>query len=204
MIQVDIYKVMLENVGVTDITSVRIYPLELPPNAIVPAVVYTVNDIAPIKSLDGESGLDNGTIEIVCWAKIYKTAHLLAAAIRSAFSESGIGVMTGNMQDIRDEETRNYGVVMNMNGWSESSVDRSVIMEQTGFTGNGTSTEFTLPKFKSGSLLVFFNGRLAKKGLESNSEGAYYEKSTLDGFVFRIAPKGGEYKDELLAFYAKV
>ena len=120
MIQADIYKVLSENSGVEEIVSSRIYPIEIPQGGSVPAIVYVINDITPIKSLDGESGLDNGVVEITCWAKDYKTAHLLASAVRSAFIESGIGIITGNMQDTIDEETRNYGVIINVNAWSIS------------------------------------------------------------------------------------
>lgn len=211
MIQADIYKVLSEDSAIAVIASTRIYPIELPQGATVPTVVYTINDITAIKSLNGESGLDNGNVEIICWAKDYTTAHLLAAAVRSAFVASGLGIMLGNMQDTRDDETRNFGVIMNMNAWLASGVgatpqnlkDPIASMKQVAFTGDGVTTNFTLPKFRSGVLLVFFNGRLAKKGEQSDPTVAYWEKSTHDGFVFRVAPKGGVYPDELLAFYAE-
>ncbi len=208
MIQADIYKVLSESSAIAAIASVRIYPVEIPQGGAVPAVVYTVNNISPIKSLDGESGLDNGSVEIICWGKDYTTAHLLASAVREAFTASGIGIMTDDMQDTRDEETRNYGVVMTMSAWSEPTISHAgkswpSYMSQTSFVGDGETTEFNLPKFRSGSLLIFFNGRLAKKGLEADLTAAYWEKTTLNGFIFRAAPKGGDYKDELLAFYEK-
>ena len=121
MIQADIYRVLSEDAGIAGIVSSRIYPVNLPKDAIVPAIVYTIEEIVPIKSLTGESGIDSGAIEISCWAKDYTTAHLLAAAVRAAFAEAGIGVMTGNMQDDKDEETRNYVVVMVMNTLSSST-----------------------------------------------------------------------------------
>jgi len=120
MIQADIYKILSENQSVVALVSSRIYPVEIPQGGSVPAIVYVINDLTPIKSLDGESGLDNGTVEITCWAKDYKTAQSLASAVRSAFIASGIGVITGNMQDTIDEETRNYGVVINVSAWSNT------------------------------------------------------------------------------------
>ena len=209
MIQADIYKVLSEDSSIATIVSTRIYPIELPQGVTIPAIVYSIPDITPEKSLNGESGLDHGIVEITCWAKDYTTVHLLAAAVRSAFIASGIGVLTGNMQDTRDDETRAYGVIMNMSAWSTSAVGATpqnlkgpiVNWGQTGFTGDGTTVEFTLPKFRAGGLLIFFNGRLAKKGEESDLTAAYWEKSTRDGFVFRVAPKGGDYPDELLAVY---
>jgi len=119
MIQTDVFKTLSEDTAVSAIVSTRIYPIRLPPGAAVPAVVYTVSDITPVKSLDGESGLDNGNVEIICWAKDYKSAQLLAEVVRAAFVADGQGVMIETMHDTEDEETRNYGVVMNINIWSE-------------------------------------------------------------------------------------
>jgi len=210
MIQADVYKVLSESSSIREIVASRIYPIELPQGVNIPAIVYVIPDITPVKSLDGESGLDIGVVEITCWAKDYSTAHVLAAAVRSAFIEAGTGIVTGNMQDTRDEETRAYGVVVNMSAWSISAVGTSpqnlknpiASMSQAVFTGDGTTTEFTLPKFRAGSLLIFFNGRLAKKGLQSDLTAAYWENATHTGFVFRVAPQGGDYADELLAYYA--
>jgi len=210
MIQADVYNILSDNEEVKDIVSIRIYPSRLPQGTIVPAIVYTINNIEPIKSLNGESGLDYGLVKIICWAKNYTTVNLLASAVRSAFYESGISVLTLSIQDIMDEETRNFGVIITMSAWSVSNIGSSpqnlknpiALLGQALFTGDGVTTEFSLPKFRSGSLLVFFNGRLAKKGEEADETVAYWEKSTLDGFVFRVAPAGGDYKDEILAFYA--
>lgn len=118
MIQEDIYKVLSESSPVSAIVQSRIYPQRIPQNGAVPAIVYTIDDLTPVRSLTGESGLDNASVEIICWAKDYSAAHRLATAVRDAFSDSGKAVMTGNMQDVEDEETHNFGVLMNMNAWS--------------------------------------------------------------------------------------
>lgn len=210
MMQTDIFSVLSTAPAISAICGTKIYPQRIPQNIEAPAVVYTVNELTPVKSLSGESGLENGTIEIVCFAKDYTTAHLLASAVRSAFIASGISVLTWNMQDLEDEETHNFGVLLIMTAWSSASVGTTPQnlknpignMAQASFVGDDSTVEFPLPKFRSGSLLVFFNGRLSKKGEPSDLTAAYWEKSTLDGFVFRVAPKGGDYADELLAFYA--
>jgi len=118
MIQADIYSVLSKDSEISAICGNRIYPQRLPQGVSVPAVVYTMNDITPVKSLTGESGLDNGTVEIVCWALEYTKAHLLAEAVRAAFVASGSAVLTGSLQDTEDEETHNFGVIMIMNAWS--------------------------------------------------------------------------------------
>jgi hypothetical protein len=114
MIQAEIFKILSESPAITAIVSSRIYPIKLPQDSPVPAIVYTIEDIAPIVTLTGEAGVDNGTIEIVCWAKDYTTAHLLASAVRSAFVASYSNITTLNMQDIDDDDTHNYGVLINM------------------------------------------------------------------------------------------
>lgn len=210
MMQTDIYSVLSTASAVTTLCGSRIYPQRIPQGEEVPAIVYTVNELTPVKSLSGESGLDNGTVEIVCYAKDYTTAHLLASAVRSAFIASGISILTWTMQDLEDEDTHNFGVMLIMTAWTSASVGATPqnlinpigTMAQASFIGDDSTTEFQLPKFRAGSLLVFFNGRLAKKGLQSDLTAAYWEKSTNDGFIFRAAPKGGDFADELLAFYA--
>ena len=119
MLQTDIYTVLSMDATIKGVCGDRIYPQRMPQNAAVPAVVYTINDITPVKSLSGESGLDNVTVEITCWAKSYTAAHLLATAVRSAFVASGRAFLTGSLQDAEDEETRNFGVIMLLDAWSE-------------------------------------------------------------------------------------
>ncbi len=121
MIQQDIYSILNSDDAVIEITARRIYPKRLPDDAVVPAITYKINEINPVRSLSGESGLDNGIIEIICWAKEYKKAQELAFSVRSAFGSSGFAILTGRMQDVEDPETRNYGVLMVMSAWSYST-----------------------------------------------------------------------------------
>jgi len=51
--------------------------------------------------------------------------------------------------------------------------------------------------FKSGSLLLFRNGALAKKGER------YNELPDCSGISFPTAPAGGDHEDEFVAYYAK-
>jgi hypothetical protein len=145
MIQADVYKVLSEDAGIINIAAARIYPIRLPADAPVPAVVYTIDDISPEKSMDGETGLDRVIIEITCWAKAYLTAHSLADAVRTAFGSAGIGVMTGTLQDTEDEETRNYGVVMKLAAWSTGNK----------WNVNTAQTAYTDIVLKAGKKLIF-------------------------------------------------
>ena len=123
MIRTDIFKVLSESVAIANIASTRIYPMRLPERVPVPAIVYSFPNISPIKSLDGEIGIDSVNIEITCWAKSYLGAHILAGVVRSEFSKAGIGMSTDNMQDMEDEETMNYGIVLTANALTEATID---------------------------------------------------------------------------------
>jgi hypothetical protein len=118
MIQEEVFQILSSSLAIRAIVGSRIYPIKLPQGSLVPALVYSVEDISPIASLSGESGIDNSTIEIVCWSADYKTAHELAACVRAAFGASDSHITTINMQDIEDEDTRNFGVLMNMSAVS--------------------------------------------------------------------------------------
>ena len=115
MIQSDIFRILSEASEINSIVGNRIYPINLPCKEPVPAIVYTIESIDPLVTLNGEVGIDNGKIEIICWSKDYSQAHALAQAVRNAFSESGTFITTESMQDLQDEDTKTYGVVMNMN-----------------------------------------------------------------------------------------
>ena len=118
MIQEDVFRILSSSAPIRAIVQSRIYPIQLPQNITVPALVYSVDDISPVSSLSGESGIDNSTIEIVCWAADYKIVHELAAAVRASFAASDKQITTNNMKDIEDENTRNFGILMTMSALS--------------------------------------------------------------------------------------
>jgi hypothetical protein len=157
--------------------------------------------------MSGDSGIDYSSVQISAWAKEYSKAHELAFAVRKALIESGLRVITESQNDDEDLETRSFSVISNfricsaLNIGSSPAGSLNPVFEFGSymFIGDGVSTEFSIPKFRSGSLIVFMNGRVAKKGIG----GEYVENSTNDGIVFNTAPVGGEYKDEMLAYYAK-
>jgi hypothetical protein len=121
MIQSQIYDALTASADVSAIASSRIYPVRLPREAVLPAVVYQVPIVSPVSSMSGDSGIDNCTVNIVCWAKEYAKAHDLAYAVRKALVESGLRIITEGQNDEEDLETHSYGVSVSMNIWSESN-----------------------------------------------------------------------------------
>jgi hypothetical protein len=129
MIQSQIYEALSESAEVTAIAGSRIYPVRLPREAVLPAVVYQVPTVTPVSSMSGDSGIDNCTVTIVSWAKEYSTAHDLAYAVRKALVESGLRIVTEGQNDEEDLETHSYGVVLSMNIWSVSNAGVPPVQE---------------------------------------------------------------------------
>jgi hypothetical protein len=116
MIQDQIYSALVESSAVTAIAGSRIYPLRLPRDASLPAVVYFVPTTDAVNSLSGDSGVDNNSVQISSWARDYKTAHTLATAVRAALG--GLKAVIDDVSDEEDEETMNYCVVMSVRAWT--------------------------------------------------------------------------------------
>ena len=116
MIQADIYTAITIDPAVQAIAGTRVYPVRLPREAVLPAVVYQVEGVDPVNNLAGDSGLDNSVIEIVCWAKDYATAQALAAAVRASLAS--LQVIIDDQGDGEDLETRNYSVTLMIRAWS--------------------------------------------------------------------------------------
>ena len=209
MIQEQIFAAISGDPDVIDIAGTRIYPVRLPENVNVPAAVYQMSLDTSINSLNGDSGLDIQRLEVRAWAKDYSTAHKLAAAIRTALiNTAGFKIVTDFQDDDQDYETLNYSVVTQYSIWSifdiaavpPGPVTSKSIREFVSypFDGDGITTTFIFPSiFRAGSLVVFRNGAVAKKN------DRYTELVDRTGILFPIAPKGGAYKDEFLAYYAK-
>jgi hypothetical protein len=117
MIQEDIFNAISTSGAVVAIAGSRIYPIRLPREAVLPAVVYQVQGADPVATLDGDSRLDNNVIEIVAWAKDYATAQALVAAVRASLAS--LMVTVEDQGDGEDLDTRNYSVSLIVRAWSQ-------------------------------------------------------------------------------------
>ncbi len=197
MILEQIYTVITSEPAVTDIMGTRLLPmrLEQSPETQLPAAVFQVITMDPVNSLDGDSNLDLFRLQIKAWANTYTEARALGAAIRSALiNESSLQLVTEFEEDDQDEKTKSYANVMQFSVWSEFGT-LEVDMPYT-FEGDGVTTTFLFPtKFRSGTLMLFRNGVLAKKGV------TYNELPDRTGVSFPVAPDGAPNKDEFAAFF---
>jgi hypothetical protein len=202
MIQESIRTVLVQDSGVAAIVGSKIYPVRLPREEDIPAVVYQFQIADPVRSLNGDSGLDLNKIIINCWAARYETAHALAYAVRNALANAaGLDLGTVSQNDAEDLETRAFCVVLECSVWSTfEGGAMNPILEFTSdsFTGDGVTTDWTFSYlFRAGSLLVFKDGALAEKDV------VYEELSDRTGIRFLTIPAGGGYADHFLAHYAK-
>jgi hypothetical protein len=119
MIQADVFKALSENAGVIALAGSRIFPVRLPRDAQLPALVYQIPSIEPIVSISGDSGVDMGSLIVNCWADSYGKAHELAEAARTALKTAGLKITTESQNDGEDLDTQNYSVALNFKIWSE-------------------------------------------------------------------------------------
>jgi hypothetical protein len=122
MIQDQLYTALLGDPDVARLVEDRIFPVRLPRDAELPAIVYQIPSVEPISSLSGDSGIDNARVILSCWTSKYETAHELASSARKALIESGMRIVTSGQNDIEDQETRSFAVILNLNVWSASNV----------------------------------------------------------------------------------
>jgi hypothetical protein len=158
MIQTLIFDALMNNVAVSAIVDGRIYPVRLPREAVLPAVVYQIPTIEPVSSMSGDSGIDNVSVVINAWASEYDKAHELAFNCRKALVESGLRVITEGQNDTENIETRSYGIVLQMRIWSKSNIgpvppgplnpiDASdVVTDTSSFNKNLSSADTTVQK----------------------------------------------------------
>lgn len=119
MIQETLLTILLDDSYVTNVVGQRIYPLRMPQNASLPAVVYQRIGVDPVSSLSGDSYLDRARIQITCWALSYSAAVNLANKIRQSINRSeDIKSITVFEMDTEDPETKSYGVISDYLIWN--------------------------------------------------------------------------------------
>jgi hypothetical protein len=98
---------LLADTPVTSVVGTRIYPVDRPQGSAFPALTVTRISGGPLYAEDGEVSLDNGRVQVDCWALTYTTAKDLAALVlnrlSAAHSVSGFRLITlSDERDIRE------------------------------------------------------------------------------------------------------
>lgn len=84
MIESSLRPYLAADLGVSGYVADRIYPIQLPQAAALPAVTYQRISTVPYHHLEGYSGLTASRLQIDCWAVTYADAKGLAEAVRLA------------------------------------------------------------------------------------------------------------------------
>lgn len=111
---------LLADAVVSGLVANRIYALVSPPGAPVPLITYQRISAIPINSLRGASGVVQARIQVDCWAATYEQAKDLAQAVRAALDANAeLGAVCLNSQDMQDEATREFRVIIDFSVWSK-------------------------------------------------------------------------------------
>ena len=82
MVEQDIYTLLSTTPAIEALVGTRIYPVELPTDAVLPAIVYTVISSVSNPTLD-TAGMDKVRIEIESWGADALTAISLRSTVRA-------------------------------------------------------------------------------------------------------------------------
>jgi hypothetical protein len=88
VVEADLYDYLTDVAAIAALVSTRVYPLRLPQDASLPAVVYQRISGERVRSHDGPSGLGRGRFQISSWDDDYAGAKSLAEQIRYALDRS--------------------------------------------------------------------------------------------------------------------
>jgi hypothetical protein len=97
---------LLADSGVAAIASTRVFPGARPQASALPAIVLNRVSGGPLYADDGEVGLEQGRIQIDCWADTYSGAKLLARAVTACLSAFDGTVDTKTFEFIELENER--------------------------------------------------------------------------------------------------
>jgi hypothetical protein len=117
MIEKQLVAILMADAAVQAIAGARIYPMRRPQDDPAPCVVYQRISTAPVKNIEGDSGLDSVRLQVSCWATAYADAKALAAAVRSAINASDLKSATEMEMDDQDAETREFRVMTDYRIW---------------------------------------------------------------------------------------
>lgn len=107
---------VLEDSAVAELVGSRIYALVRPQGDELPAVVWQRISTVPVVALSGDSGLDAVRLQIAVYATTLLEAREVASAVRAALV-GNLRATTEMILDDRDEETKNFRVLIDFNLW---------------------------------------------------------------------------------------
>ena len=121
----DLTAYLKANAGINAIVAGRVWPQNIPQNAVLPGLVYKeISGVRP-STLEGATGLNNGRYEFGCVALDYLAAKQLSQAVRQALSK--LRAIIGSTEildtsllmerDVYDSLTLEYRVDLDFQIW---------------------------------------------------------------------------------------
>jgi hypothetical protein len=104
MIEIDIFD------RLKGLVSNRVYPIIMPQNPTLPAVVYTRITNTPINVLGHQPTLDQVRVQIDVWANTYKESKTLAKSVRNAMETASFSATLQSDDESYEPETGLYRV----------------------------------------------------------------------------------------------
>lgn len=122
----DIEQGIITYLKAQNVAGQRVYPLSLPQNAVLPAVVVQRVSGLPDYTHDGDSGLEPGRFQFTSWAESYAAAKATALSVKAALSgyKGSMGTVTvgasfiANELDLNDPDSNLRRVIVDARIWS--------------------------------------------------------------------------------------
>jgi uncharacterized protein DUF3168 len=82
MIEIGIYQALRDDPTVGNLVGTKIFPVLMPKDTVLPAVVYFTASRGSVNSLDGANPLEFGRIQFDCYARDYLASRQLSKSVR--------------------------------------------------------------------------------------------------------------------------
>ncbi|NBS62687.1 MAG: DUF3168 domain-containing protein, partial [Microbacteriaceae bacterium] len=111
-----IYGRLTTDAAVTGVCGLRIYPDIAPQNVAYPFCIYTIINSIPVEYKDGQSNLEEVTIQVDVYSNNYDTTHNLSNSVRNRLDRFVGTVNNISVQTIKymSSESQAYNADLNV------------------------------------------------------------------------------------------
>ena len=101
-VESELVSLLINNAGVAALVGTRVYPVVLPQNPTLPAIVYQELRTATLVQSSGDTGSRRGRYMLSLWATTYTPTKTLQSAVLTAIN----GVASGSLERIAADAMR--------------------------------------------------------------------------------------------------
>ena len=114
----NIYTTLTNDVGVSGFVGARVYPMDLPQNATLPAITYTEVSNVPLNNLSGENVTQNSRYQFDCFASTFDSAEALGVLLKTAMESATLYTSIRlSRVPLYDDESEQYRLVQDFSVW---------------------------------------------------------------------------------------